>query len=96
MSNFYKGVCIFYQSSDGTASIKGIQIRTGERGYILRYRQENLKLSKQVEKLQMDNKGSKTASEITFQICRIFLNCALNQHFSLNYSLIYMCYPKDR
>lgn len=56
MSNFYKG--------DGTASIKGIQIRTGERGYILRYRQENLKLSKQVEKLQMDNEGSKTASEM--------------------------------
>uniref|UniRef100_K1R9Z4 Uncharacterized protein n=1 Tax=Magallana gigas TaxID=29159 RepID=K1R9Z4_MAGGI len=50
-----------FMSSDGTASIKGIQIRTGERGYILRYRQENLKLSKQVEKLQMDNEGSKTA-----------------------------------
>lgn len=73
MSNFYKGVCIFYQSSDGTASIKGIQIRTGERGYILRYRQENLKLSKQVEKLQMDpdNEGSKTASEMQnlFKVC---------------------------
>lgn len=71
MSNFYKGVCIFYQSSDGTASIKGIQIRTGERGYILRYRQENLKLSQQVEKLQMDNEGSKTASEMQnlFKVC---------------------------